>query len=151
MSHVATSPSYVSLIDLREPFDRTWPGRPVDDQLTAGRAARLLEEGGPGLDVSLDTGALRRPGHASIDNVIHSAARPRLRDDCHRIVDHHATRPRRMRRPVSGRRWIDEADRVLIGAGAGLSADVGVDYTDEAVFARTYPALVQRGLRARIR
>jgi O-acetyl-ADP-ribose deacetylase (regulator of RNase III)/NAD-dependent SIR2 family protein deacetylase len=46
------------------------------------------------------------------------------------------------------RRWIDEADRVLIGAGAGLSADAGVDYTDEVEFAAKYPALVKRGLRA---
>lgn len=46
------------------------------------------------------------------------------------------------------RTWIDEADRVLIGAGAGLSADAGVDYTDEVAFARTFPALVKRGLKA---
>jgi len=46
------------------------------------------------------------------------------------------------------RQWIDEADRVLIGAGAGLSADAGVDYTDEVAFARTFPSLVKRGLKA---
>jgi len=46
------------------------------------------------------------------------------------------------------RRWLGEADRVLIGAGAGLSADAGVDYTDEAAFAAQFPALTQRGLRA---
>jgi NAD-dependent SIR2 family protein deacetylase len=46
------------------------------------------------------------------------------------------------------RRWFEEADRVLIGAGAGLSADAGVDYTDEVAFARTFPSLVKRGLRA---
>jgi NAD-dependent SIR2 family protein deacetylase len=46
------------------------------------------------------------------------------------------------------RHWLDEADRVLIGAGAGLSADAGVDYTDEADFAARHPALVARGLRA---
>jgi NAD-dependent SIR2 family protein deacetylase len=46
------------------------------------------------------------------------------------------------------RQWLDEADRVLIGAGAGLSADAGVDYTDEVDFAAKYPALVARGLRA---
>jgi NAD-dependent SIR2 family protein deacetylase len=46
------------------------------------------------------------------------------------------------------RRWLDDADRVLIGAGAGLSADAGVDYTDEAGFARQFPALVKRGIRA---
>lgn len=46
------------------------------------------------------------------------------------------------------RTWIDEADRVLIAAGAGLSADAGVDCTDEVAFARTFPALVTRGLAA---
>jgi NAD-dependent SIR2 family protein deacetylase len=46
------------------------------------------------------------------------------------------------------RQWIDEADRVLIGSGAGLSADAGVDYTDEIAFARTFPALAKRGLKA---
>lgn len=46
------------------------------------------------------------------------------------------------------RRWLDASNRVLIGAGAGLSADAGVDYTDEADFAAKFPALVARGLRA---
>ena len=46
------------------------------------------------------------------------------------------------------RRWIDESERVLIGAGAGLSADAGVDYGDEADFAAKFPGLVRRGLRA---
>jgi len=46
------------------------------------------------------------------------------------------------------RQWLDDADRILIGAGAGLSADAGVDYTDEADFAAKFPALVRRGLRA---
>lgn len=46
------------------------------------------------------------------------------------------------------RQWADESDRVLIGAGAGLSADAGVDYTDEVDFAARFPALVRRGLRA---
>jgi O-acetyl-ADP-ribose deacetylase (regulator of RNase III)/NAD-dependent SIR2 family protein deacetylase len=45
------------------------------------------------------------------------------------------------------RRWIEEADRVLIGAGGGLSADAGVDYTDEADFAAKFPTLVKRGIR----
>ena len=60
-----------------------------------------------------------------------------------------ASSPRPFDRDVRQiRRWIDEADRVLIGAGAGLSADAGVDYTDEADFAAKFPALVKRGLRA---
>jgi O-acetyl-ADP-ribose deacetylase (regulator of RNase III)/NAD-dependent SIR2 family protein deacetylase len=46
------------------------------------------------------------------------------------------------------RDWMNQADRVLIGAGAGLSADAGVDYTDEAEFATKFPELVKRGLRA---
>ena len=29
-----------------------------------------------------------RPGHACIDNAIHSAAGPRLREDCHRIIEY---------------------------------------------------------------
>jgi O-acetyl-ADP-ribose deacetylase (regulator of RNase III) len=29
-----------------------------------------------------------RPGHACIDNAIHSVAGPRLREDCHRIIEH---------------------------------------------------------------
>jgi NAD-dependent SIR2 family protein deacetylase len=42
---------------------------------------------------------------------------------------------------------IREADGILIGAGAGLSADAGVDYTDTADFARLFPAMVRRGFR----
>ena len=46
-------------------------------------------------------------------------------------------------------RWLDESARVLVGAGAGLSVAAGIDYTDEEDFARHFPALVRRGLRAR--
>jgi NAD-dependent SIR2 family protein deacetylase len=46
------------------------------------------------------------------------------------------------------REWLDRSNRVLIGAGAGLSADAGVDYTDEADFAAKFPSLVARGIRA---
>ncbi|CAO5179027.1 Deacetylase sirtuin-type domain-containing protein [Frankia sp. AiPs1] len=45
--------------------------------------------------------------------------------------------------------WLTEADRVLIGAGAGLSAAAGYDYTDTARFAELFPALHRLGLRAR--
>jgi NAD-dependent SIR2 family protein deacetylase len=45
--------------------------------------------------------------------------------------------------------WWRAAPRVLIGAGAGLSAAAGIDYTDQADFARVFPALARRGLRAR--
>jgi NAD-dependent SIR2 family protein deacetylase len=39
------------------------------------------------------------------------------------------------------------ADHVLIGAGAGMSADAGIDYADEEYFARRFPAMLQYGLR----
>lgn len=45
--------------------------------------------------------------------------------------------------------WIAEADRLLITAGAGLSAAAGFDYTDAARFAELFPALHRAGLRAR--
>ena len=38
-------------------------------------------------------------------------------------------------------RWAAEAEAILIGAGSGLSAEAGFDYTDEAAFARSYPGL----------
>ncbi|RKH29135.1 NAD-dependent protein deacetylase of SIR2 family [Corallococcus praedator] len=46
------------------------------------------------------------------------------------------------------RRWIHESERVLIGAGAGMSAAAGIDYGDTATFARLFPAFVRRGFRA---
>jgi NAD-dependent SIR2 family protein deacetylase len=59
-------------------------------------------------------------------------------------------------RPVGGlaqtaeqvARWIRDADRVVIGAGSGLSAAAGLDFGDEADFAARFPALVRRGLNA---
>jgi NAD-dependent SIR2 family protein deacetylase len=45
-------------------------------------------------------------------------------------------------------RWIREADRVVIGAGSGLSAAAGLDFGDQADFAARFPALVKRGLKA---
>ncbi|MNR90149.1 NAD-dependent protein deacetylase [compost metagenome] len=39
------------------------------------------------------------------------------------------------------------ADHVLIGAGAGMSVDAGIDYADEEYFARRFPAMLQYGLR----
>jgi NAD-dependent SIR2 family protein deacetylase len=47
------------------------------------------------------------------------------------------------------RAWLDDADRVLITAGAGLSAAAGYDYADTARFAELFPAFHRRGLRAR--
>ncbi|MFC3899219.1 hypothetical protein ACFOWZ_47810 [Lentzea rhizosphaerae] len=43
-------------------------------------------------------------------------------------------------------RWLDSADRVLIAAGAGLSAAAGYDYADGARFAELFPALHRKGL-----
>lgn len=40
-----------------------------------------------------------------------------------------------------------EAEAVLIGAGAGLSAAAGLDYTDEAAFAERFPGMLQYGVR----
>jgi NAD-dependent SIR2 family protein deacetylase len=40
-----------------------------------------------------------------------------------------------------------DADLVLVAAGAGLSADAGIDYMDTVSFARRFPALVKRGFR----
>ncbi|AGL14584.1 hypothetical protein [Actinoplanes sp. N902-109] len=47
------------------------------------------------------------------------------------------------------RQWVADADRIVIGAGAGLSADAGYDYTDTRRFAELFPALHRLGLRAR--
>jgi NAD-dependent SIR2 family protein deacetylase len=44
--------------------------------------------------------------------------------------------------------WLDESGRVLIGAGAGLTAAAGFDYSDTAVFQRLFPALAARGFSA---
>ena len=60
------------------------------------------------------------------------------------------TRPSRRRAGTdrrAGRRWVREADRVVIGAGSGLSAAAGLDFGDEADFAARFPALVRRGLK----
>ncbi|MFI1990929.1 NAD-dependent protein deacetylase of SIR2 family [Actinoplanes sp. NPDC020271] len=47
------------------------------------------------------------------------------------------------------RQWLAEADRIVIGAGAGLSAAAGFDYTDTRRFEELFPAMHRRGLRAR--
>lgn len=44
-------------------------------------------------------------------------------------------------------RLLHAADYVLIAAGSGLSVDAGIDYTDQAYFARRWPAMVKRGFR----
>ena len=47
------------------------------------------------------------------------------------------------------RAWLGDADRVLITAGAGLSAAAGYDYGDEDRFRELFPALHGLGLRSR--
>ena len=42
---------------------------------------------------------------------------------------------------------IRQADRILIGAGAGLSAAAGIDYGDTQIFAALFPQLVKKGFR----
>jgi NAD-dependent SIR2 family protein deacetylase len=44
-------------------------------------------------------------------------------------------------------RAIGKSERVLIGAGAGLSAAAGIDYTDTITFARVFPKWAERGYR----
>ena len=44
-------------------------------------------------------------------------------------------------------RAIRRSECVLIGAGAGLSAAAGIDYTDTEVFARVFPKWAERGYR----
>lgn len=47
---------------------------------------------------------------------------------------------------LKARQWIQEADTLIISAGAGLSAATGLDYTSPALFAKYFPALVPLGL-----
>lgn len=42
---------------------------------------------------------------------------------------------------------IHDSERILIGAGAGLSAAAGIDYTDPVTFAKLFPKWVERGYR----
>lgn len=44
--------------------------------------------------------------------------------------------------------WLRDADRILVGAGAGLTAAAGIDYTDTDAFARLFPAFAAHGIRA---
>ena len=46
-------------------------------------------------------------------------------------------------------RLISEADHILIGAGAGMSADAGYDYTESEEFLRRYPYLRAVGVLSR--
>ncbi|NLL40127.1 MAG: NAD-dependent protein deacetylase of SIR2 family [Clostridiales bacterium] len=43
--------------------------------------------------------------------------------------------------------WLDNSDKVLIGAGAGLSAAAGLNYLDEELFRQFQPEMVAMGYR----
>ena len=43
--------------------------------------------------------------------------------------------------------WLDEAEYVLVGMGAGLSASAGLNYVDPDFFRRHFPAHAALGLR----
>lgn len=45
------------------------------------------------------------------------------------------------------RGWLEDADAVLVSAGAGLSASDGLDYTSPALFAKHFPGFLRYGLR----
>jgi NAD-dependent SIR2 family protein deacetylase len=42
---------------------------------------------------------------------------------------------------------IEKSERILIGGGAGLSASIGIDYTDTTTFSKLFPSWVQKGYR----
>lgn len=44
--------------------------------------------------------------------------------------------------------WLAASERVLVGAGAGLSVAAGIDYGDKVTFAREFPDLARRGFSA---
>lgn len=41
--------------------------------------------------------------------------------------------------------WLTDAEAILIGAGAGLTAAAGISYTDKDAFAQYFPAWVRKG------
>jgi O-acetyl-ADP-ribose deacetylase (regulator of RNase III)/NAD-dependent SIR2 family protein deacetylase len=45
------------------------------------------------------------------------------------------------------KQWLQEADYLIISAGAGLSAADGLDYTSQSLFSQHYPGLLDHGLR----
>ncbi|KAL3477078.1 hypothetical protein BJX99DRAFT_246402 [Aspergillus californicus] len=47
----------------------------------------------------------------------------------------------------TARAWLQQADYLIISAGAGLSASTGLDYTSPALFAKHFPAFLPLGLR----
>ncbi|KAI9732612.1 MAG: hypothetical protein M1834_003948 [Cirrosporium novae-zelandiae] len=47
---------------------------------------------------------------------------------------------------TTARKWLSQADYLLITAGAGLSAAGGLDYTSRSLFHRIYPGFIKYGL-----
>ena len=47
------------------------------------------------------------------------------------------------RKVMQFRALLEQADAILVGAGAGLSVDAGIDYSDPSAFKKKYPAMVQ--------
>lgn len=62
-------------------------------------------------------------------------------------VDHMASPAGLPAAAATLRTWLDEADRVLVAAGAGLSVAAGYDYGDAARFRELLPVLCGLGLR----
>lgn len=46
--------------------------------------------------------------------------------------------------------YLEQAEAIWIGAGAGLSVAAGVDFSDEKSFARDYPGMLQYGVRKKL-
>lgn len=46
-------------------------------------------------------------------------------------------------------KWIEEADCILIAAGAGMSVEAGIDYTDTKKFKSLFPHLARQGFTCR--
>ncbi|KAE8375280.1 hypothetical protein BDV26DRAFT_299849 [Aspergillus bertholletiae] len=44
------------------------------------------------------------------------------------------------------RSWLQEADHLIISAGAGLSAAIGLDYTSSSLFQKNFPGFLHLGL-----
>ncbi|KAL1965877.1 hypothetical protein VTN77DRAFT_5010 [Rasamsonia byssochlamydoides] len=48
---------------------------------------------------------------------------------------------------AKARKWLQQADYLIISAGAGLSAAIGLDYTSPELFRKHFPAFLSLGLR----
>ncbi|KAJ5391297.1 hypothetical protein N7509_006787 [Penicillium cosmopolitanum] len=48
---------------------------------------------------------------------------------------------------IKSRAWIEDADALIISAGAGLSAAAGLDYNSHDLFTKHFPAFRSKGLR----